>query len=206
MSAMHVLIPCKSLDAGKSRLSECLDAAARRALCERLLAQTIALALAASAPARIRVVTSDRDAAATAAARGIAALPDRRSGLKAALNNARHRVMADGAEAILTLPIDLPFATPDALAAAAARAADVVIGPDESDAGTNLLLLRGMACQRLTFAFGPRSHAAHLAAAQASGLSVETLRDPRIAFDIDSSAQYAAWRDRIARRDHSVAN
>ena len=80
----------------------------------------------------------------------------------------------------------------------------MVISPDESGTGTNLLL-RGTALWRLPFCFGPGSYAAHLDAAQASGLTVKTITDPRIAFDVDGPAQYATWRRPVASTAHSAA-
>jgi 2-phospho-L-lactate guanylyltransferase len=202
---MHVLIPCKNLDSGKSRLAECLNAAARRALCEQLLTQSVTLATALAAPAFVRVVTADCGAAAIAAAAGVAALPDSGGGLNAALELARAAVLRERADSIVVLPIDLPLATAGAVRQAVERACDVVICPDESGTGTNLLRLSRAALRHLPFRFGPGSYTAHLAAARESGLSVETVRDPRIAFDIDAPAHYAAWRARAARPAHSAA-
>jgi 2-phospho-L-lactate guanylyltransferase len=202
---MHVLIPCKSLDTGKSRLAECLDAAARRALCEHLLRQSLTCATAVVAPARIRIVTSDRKAAEIAARYDIPSLSDPGGGLNVALELGRGTLIAERADAILIWPIDLPFATPEAITKTTAFAGDAVIGPDESGTGTNLLLLRGAALQRLPFCFGPGSYAAHLTAAQASDLTIKTITDPRIAFDLDDPAQYATWRQRVARPNADAA-
>jgi len=195
---MHILIPCKALDKGKSRLAGCLDAAARHALCKELLARTLHQAARVSDVARIRVVTADEDALDIAARRGIAGLPDRGGGLNAALDSARTLLLADDAcrNGILILPIDLPLVTADVIERATAIAGDVVIGPDEHGSGTNLLLLRGTAMRILPFAFGPGSYPAHKAAARARGLTTAIVEDPRIAFDVDGPPQYAAWSSR----------
>jgi 2-phospho-L-lactate guanylyltransferase (CobY/MobA/RfbA family) len=42
--------------------------------------------------------------------------------------------------------------------------------------------------------YGPGSYAAHVAAARARGLTIETLKDWRLAFDVDGPAQYVTWR------------
>lgn len=192
---MHIVIPCRSLRGGKSRLMPCLNADGRRALCERLLVHSLEVAAGIVAPDRIRVVSGDADALAIVDRYGMIGLNDPGAGLNAALDTARTNLLAHdaGADAMLTLPIDLPFATADALTGAQAHAGDVVIGPDESGTGTNLLLLRGTALRRLPFCFGPDSYAVHLAAAQAHGLTATTFRDRRIAFDIDRPDQYLAW-------------
>ena len=192
---MHIVIPCRSLRGGKKRLVPCLDADGRRALCERLLVRTLELAAGMVASDRIRVVSGDADALAIVDRYGMIGLRDASAGLNAALDIARADLLAHdaGADALLALPIDLPYATADALAGAQAHAGEVVIGPDQSGTGTNMLLMRGAALRRLPFCFGPGSYAAHLAAARAHGLTATTFRDRRIAFDIDRPPHYLAW-------------
>ena len=68
---------------------------------------------------------------------------------------------------LLILPTDLPDASAEVLAQALAQPAEVVIAPDEKEAGTNLLLLRHAAVRHLPFAYGPGSYTAHQAAARA---------------------------------------
>ena len=203
---MHILIPCKNLDVGKSRLSECLDSRARREFCEQLLTRTLEHAAAVVAPARILVVTSDPEAAAIARRCSVAQAPDPGDGLNAALEDARAALLAKMAyeSAILILPIDLPFASPDAISKVLSCAGDIVIAPDESGTGTNVLLLRSLALRNLRFAYGPGSHAAHVAAARAGGLTIETFKDWRLAFDVDGPAQYATWRSWQEREHDTV--
>ena len=192
---MHIVIPCKNLFAGKSRLAPCLDTESRRAFCERLLIQTLGLAATLVMPDLIRVVTADTEVLAIAARYGAVGLRESNNGLNAALDTARANLLTEDtrADAMLIMPIDLPFATSDALAGALACRGDVVIGPDDSGTGTNLLLLRLAALRCLHFCFGPGSYTAHLSAARACGLKVSTFDDRRIAFDIDGPAQYLAW-------------
>jgi 2-phospho-L-lactate guanylyltransferase len=193
---MHILIPCKSLDDGKSRLSPCLDHDRRRALCEWLLTQTLERALRLEGPEHIRVVTADRRAIAIASRYGVGDLPDLGGGLNAALEDGRVALLSDLEDdaSLLILPIDLPYASFEALVQAVSHPADMVIAPDESGMGTNLLLLRRAALRRLAFAYGPGSYAAHHAAARALALTIETVKDRRIAFDLDEPEQYIAWR------------
>ncbi len=192
---MHILIPCKGLETGKSRLSACLGRNARRELCAQLLDQTLTRAVALAAPDHVHVVTPDPSVALLAQRHATATLPDRRLGLNAALNDARCALLASGSaiEALLILPIDLPFATADAIRAASSCRDDLVIAADEAGSGTNLMLLRGAALQELPFRYGPESYAAHIGAGRASGFSIHALRDWRLAFDIDDAAQYARW-------------
>jgi 2-phospho-L-lactate guanylyltransferase len=97
-------------------------------------------------------------------------------------------------ESLLILPIDLPYTTPDALVRFIAHQANIVIAPDESGSGTNLLLSRPAALRRLTFAYGAVSYGAHHASGRALALSIEAVIDPHIAFDLDKPEHYFAWR------------
>jgi 2-phospho-L-lactate guanylyltransferase len=199
---VYILIPCKSFDTGKSRLSESLDSFARREVCRELFIRTLNHATAVVAPAQIRIVTSDPDAIAIACRYSIAHIPDRGRGLNAALEDARDVLLAEikPDSAVQILPIDLPFASPDATSQILSCYGDAVLAPDEIGTGTNVLLLRQPALRRFRFAFGPGSYAAHVAGARVRGLRIETLRDRRLASDIDGPLQYAAWRSREERK------
>ena len=195
---MYILIPCKSLDNGKSRLSSCLDRDRRRALCEWLLAQTLARATTLEAAEHIRVVTADPQAMAIAIHYGVGVLHDPGGGLNAALEAGRAALLPamDRDGSLLILPTDLPDASAEVLAQALAQPAEVVIAPDEKEAGTNLLLLRHAAVRHLPFAYGPGSYTAHQAAARAFAHTIDIVKDRRIAFDLDEPEQYFAWQVR----------
>lgn len=202
---MHILIPCKNLDVGKSRLSECLSPVKRHEFCKRLLTQTLERAIALTAPANIRLVTADPEAAAMARQYSVEALADAGGGLNAALNDARSGIIAvESVSELLILPIDLPLATPDAVSQFLLYGGDIVIAPDEAGTGTNLLLLRAQALKAFRFAYGPGSFAAHAAWAQTGGLRLEAVPDRRLAFDVDGPAQYSAWQS-LQRRRHGAA-
>jgi 2-phospho-L-lactate guanylyltransferase len=191
---VHILIPCKSLDVGKSRLSECLAPAERREFCKWLLTQTLERTVALAASANIHVVTADPEVAAKARQYSVETLSDPGGGLNAALKNARAAILkTEPLSALLVLPIDLPLATPDVISEFISSAGDVVIAPDEGGTGTNLLLLRSPALKAFRFAYGPGSFVAHAVWAQADGLRIEVVRDGRLAFDVDGPAQYATW-------------
>jgi 2-phospho-L-lactate/phosphoenolpyruvate guanylyltransferase len=193
---MRVLIPCKSLQTGKSRLSVCLDGPARRDLCRQMLRHTFEYAVGAVAADNIRVLTSDTEAAMIARNYSIAAIADAGGGLNRALESARAALLAAGSidGGLLVLPIDLPFACAAAIREAGAQAADVVIAADQCRSGTNLLLLRGAALRCFAFRYGKDSYARHLQQARNSNLSVCEFDDWRLAFDVDNAQQYAAWR------------
>jgi 2-phospho-L-lactate guanylyltransferase len=139
-------------------------------------------------------VTSDADAGAIAARHAIPTSADA-SGLNAALANAREEIarLALRPQRLMILPVDLGYATAEALADAAKLEPDVVINPDEHGRGTNFLLLSPRA-ERFRFCFGEESFSQHCLQARAAGLSLGVLDDPRLARDIDEPEQYIKWR------------
>ncbi len=160
---MIILIPCKSLDQGKSRLSAALDAHARHALCEFFLCRTLAIARALAAPERIYVVSADPKVVEVADRYGASALADSSLDLNGALEEARAAIAARHAnlEGLLIMPIDLPLSSAESLSSVVAEPGDVVIVPDGSETGTNILLLRQSAAQTFQFRFGLNSYQAH---------------------------------------------
>jgi 2-phospho-L-lactate guanylyltransferase len=190
---MVILIPCKNLDRGKSRLGSCLTPRSRRALCEFFLCRTLDIATQAVTPGQVRLVTSDPRVETIARDYGVAVIPDRGGGLNAALENGRQHVLAEGCQAGLVLPIDLPLATPAEIGKVASAAGEVVIVPDEVRTGTNVLRLGSRAFRRFRFSFGVRSYAAHRAEARAGGFEALTVEAPNLAFDVDRPEQYRRW-------------
>jgi 2-phospho-L-lactate/phosphoenolpyruvate guanylyltransferase len=193
-----ILIPCKDLDRGKSRLAGCLTPRSRRALCEFFLCRTLDVATQAVTPRQVRVVTSDPRVETIARDYGVAVIPDRGGGLNAALENGRRHVLAQGGgksggHAGLVLPIDLPLATPAALGTVLSAPHEVVIVPDEAKTGTNVLRLGARVFSQFRFSFGARSYAAHCAEARAVGFEAVTVEAPNLAFDVDRPVQYRRW-------------
>lgn len=192
-----VLIPCKSLTEGKSRLAPVLSGEERAALCKRFLLDTLALACAVTRSEDIRVVSSDPDAVRLAADLGVSSLDDPDGDLNSALVRAVARtVVVDSPEErrdVLVLPIDLVFATPALLRRALAATGDVVLTPDRAGRGTNLLRVAGRTARAFRFQYGENSVPRHLAEAVRLDLRSEVLRDPDLGFDVDTPADYAAW-------------
>lgn len=189
-----ILIPCKDLGRGKSRLAACLSPRARRALCEFFLCHTLDVATAAVDPASVRVVTGDARVASIAGEYGVAAIPDGGADLNEALARGRERIAAEHSDcAAVILPTDLPLATPEALARVIVAQRETVIVPDEAGDGTNVLRLAPAALRAFRFAFGPQSYRQHCARARELGYVAAIVRDPRLMFDVDSPEQYRRW-------------
>ena len=150
----------------------------------------------------VLVASPDRDVLRRAADLGARTLRQRSRGLNAGLDDARADVVAGGAEAILVLPIDLPFVTSEAIDAILAPLADpaaaaglrptprsaapatiVVLVTDRHGTGTNVLALRPP--DIIDFAFGPGSRRAHRAAAEAAGATYVEVDGP-LTVDLDT--------------------
>ena len=111
------IIPVGTLEGAKTRLADTLDAEERHDLVEDLLARTVASALAVARLDDVLVISPDPEVLTKSAEIGARTLRQRTKGLNAGLAEARADVIAGGAEAILVLPIDLPFVTAEAVSA-----------------------------------------------------------------------------------------
>lgn len=147
----------------------------------------------------IYVVTADRDVAAMAEDAGIATLAESTAGLNEALAGAIQqlaRLRQDfSRRAILVLPTDLPRATPMALRAAIEKVADILLVPDHSEQGTNLLRLGPGIAQDFQFHFGPGSFTLHQAEASRLSITSHILREAGLSHDVDTPEDYASWQD-----------
>jgi 2-phospho-L-lactate guanylyltransferase len=189
------IIPVGSLEGAKSRLGGALDAEERHDLADRMLARTVAAALAVDSFADVVVISPDREVLRRAADLGARTVRQRTVGLNAGLTEARLDVVAGGADALIVLPIDLALITADAVAAVVAPMLSAGAGPtvvlvtDRHGTGTNALALRPP--RVIEFAFGPGSRRAHDEAAQAAGATYVEIEGP-LAFDIDTPADLVA--------------
>jgi 2-phospho-L-lactate guanylyltransferase len=191
------IIPVGTLEGAKTRLARTLDAEERHDLVEDLLARTVASARAVTRLDDVLVISPDPEVLARSAEMGARTLRQRTKGLNAGIAEARADVVAGGADAILVLPIDLPFVTPEAvsailepltdlsaeLTAAATTAGHVVLVTDRHGTGTNALALRPP--EVIDLAFGPGSRARHRAAADAAGATYTELGGP-LTVDLDT--------------------
>ena len=189
MTRIAAIIPVGTLEGAKTRLGEMLDAEERRDLVERLLARTVVTAVAVDRLDDVLVISPDREVLRRSAELGARTLRQRSRGLNRGLAEARADVVAGGAEAILVLPIDLPFVSVEAVRAVVAALvasgpAAVVLATDRHGSGTNALGLRPP--DVIDFAFGPGSRRAHRAAAEAAGATYTEIEGP-LTVDLDTA-------------------
>lgn len=190
-----ILVPCKSLALGKSRLSGLLSPEQREALCTRFLADTLRTAIEVGGAAGVKLISTDPAARAMAERLGIETYAQAWPGLNAALSGVCRRVLAvEDPGDLLVLPIDLPLATPDSLRKVLAAAGEIVLVPDRKNRGTNILLLRAGAWEDFPFAYGDDSFRVHCETAAARRRKLSVLRDEELAFDIDEPEDYLLWK------------
>jgi 2-phospho-L-lactate guanylyltransferase len=178
------IVPVKRRAQAKLRLSPGLAPGERVALTRAMLAAVLEALGGSRLVDEAVVVSEERD---TIPAR-IRVLPDPGRGLNAALDSARARIAAGGADEILVLPADLPLvavADVDAMIERGRRGGFALAG-DRAGTGTNALFLPARSAFR--FRFGADSRARHLAEAARAGLVPAVVESPGLAFDVDTPA------------------
>ena len=200
---IFAVLPVKTPQNAKQRLSGFLSAGQRETLARILYKQTLASLCQADGIDRVAVVTSDSEVAEHA----------RRSGTLVFDENEQvsHSVSADaaclraiqlGATTVLLVPIDVPLVTPadfSRLAAAARPArpagpkagsqARLIVVPSADGTGTNALARTPP--DVIESRFGPGSCRAHLDQALSKNIHSEILPLPGLMFDIDTPEDVA---------------
>ena len=202
---LRTIVPMKPLAEAKTRLWDDLPPLERQAVVLLMLERVAAAAVSATARGACVVVGGDEVVREVAEASGARWVPDDTAGLNAALWAAMQAAYADGAEAALFLPGDLPLITGDdvgALLVASDGYAATVCVRASSDGGTNALLQpAGTAFEPL---LGVRSFEKHCDAATTAGVALVTPDLPRVAFDLDTRADYEWAEQNVAGFARSV--
>ena len=179
-------VPVKEFAGAKQRLAPLLTPEQRRALAAAMVEDV--LAVLADAPlAGVMVNTVDPLATELARRFGARVVTDNaRDGHTGAVAAMARILAAEGREAMLTVPGDIPRVTASEIAAViAARrlAPSLTIVPAHDERGSNAVLCSPPLVMPLHF--GDDSFLPHLAAAGAVGIEPTILRLPGIALDID---------------------
>lgn len=182
------VIPIKSTDDCKSRLSPALDSEQRRTLVDAMFSQVLSAAREASAISKILLIGPPVDEAVD----GIEILPDPGKGLNPAVQYALDEVAARAPERVLIVFADLPGVSARELDMLAVAPADTVaIAPDRHETGTNAISLPLPAARDFVFAFGLDSFAKHQKEAHRLGLKVEIVFSHGLERDIDEPEDLA---------------
>lgn len=191
------IVPVKGLGVAKTRLSDTLDPANRRALVLAMLADVLMNLRRSDAIARVVVVTDDREARHRAVAEGAEVVPD-----DGALSHSQAALRGIAASAhpherVLLAPGDCPLLTVEDLdALLTVPMPPVVVVPDRHGTGTNALLLDPP--DVIEPAFGPGSAQRHLQTAADLGIQAISRVVPSLALDIDTADDLATLRARFA--------
>ncbi len=171
-----VLIPLRSLHAGKLRLGDAVDDAERAALIESMADSVIA----AAHDLDVLVVYEDSAVVPWAQERGARVLKPTRPGLNRAITEGRDHLRELGYGRAIVAHADLPYArdlrvmiTEDV----------ITIAPDRHGDGTNVMCLP--TSLDFSFAYGPGSFAAHCAIAADLGIEPRIIDAPDLAWDVD---------------------
>lgn len=188
---IHAIVPVKALTQAKSRLADLLTPDERGdlmlAMLRRVLHALLAFQSAAASISAVWVISADPRVMALASDLGARPLLDTAGDLNAALELGRAAAVRAGAEAMLVIMADVPLLTRadlEALTAALAGGAEVVIASDQAGSGTNAL---GLALpSTFPFRFGSDSWRQHIAVARARGQRVQIYTSPTLGLDVDT--------------------
>jgi 2-phospho-L-lactate/phosphoenolpyruvate guanylyltransferase len=204
------ILPVKRFARAKQRLGASVADELRLALAGAMVADVMSALSRTAALERTIVVTAEDSVADAARELGATVVADAlESSQSAAAAIGIERALADGVERALCVPGDCPALDPDELQALLAddrreRGHRVVVVPDRHGTGTNALLLSPPTA--IAPSFGPGSCERHLALARASGAAGRVARPSSLLLDVDTGADLAALRERLAGQDALAAH
>lgn len=184
------ILPFRSIDSAKSRMSTMLSEAERREFSARLLERTLLALGHATSVGNVILVSPDPLARALARSGGHEALDDAGADLNAAITLGLNQATRNGAAAVLILPVDLAEISAvhiDALVGGWSGAQPGVLA--SPDGGTSALLVP--LPRDFTPQFGANSAAAHRTELSRGGAEVEALVSP-LAADLDTPRELLA--------------
>jgi 2-phospho-L-lactate guanylyltransferase len=179
-------VPVKDFSQAKQRLASVLSQSERSLLAEAMVQDVLDAVQAASGLAGIAILTVDPVARQLAHRRGLRVIHDcATEGHTRVANAAMKRLRAEGADAVLMLPGDVPLLTPLEVEAVLAMAPyeQFTIVPSHDHGGSNAILCSPPG--NIPLRYGLDSFQCHLRAAQARGITPAVIELPGIAQDID---------------------
>lgn len=180
-----ILIPVKRFALAKLRLSDQLEAAERLSLGTSMLRDV----LSATSKWQMRfVVTDDPQAAGLGREFGCGLVADPGQGLNSAIRAGTKVAVAAGCDKLLVLPCDVPLVATSDITKLFSLKQTVAIAASR-DGGTNALMQGPPGV--IEPAFGPRSAAAHQAAAKRAGVTCTRMTLSSLELDIDTYSDLA---------------
>ncbi|SDT23498.1 2-phospho-L-lactate guanylyltransferase [Bradyrhizobium canariense] len=195
MENLGILIPCKALTRGKSRLASVLSDESRHQLCRSFLLRSLELARSIIIPDHIGIVSDDPEVLSIGQSCGALSVLDTGNGLNKALEDGRLDLLKARpcVKRLLVMPIDLPLCTSSAVKAFAKNSEDVALAADRSGVGTNMICLSPKALNKFSFRYGNNSLASHRQEAADQRLSMSIVDEFYLGFDIDEPDHYKRW-------------
>ena len=207
------ILPVKRFSEAKQRLGQSVADPLRRDLARAMVGDVLSALRDCAALERTIVVTCEESVAAAARYLGAIVVPDAaEAGQSAAVAAGIERAVAEGFTRALCIPGDCPALDPGEVAAllsieqreaespagvvGAGPRGEVVIVPDRHGIGTNGLLLTPPGA--ISPSFGPDSCERHIGLARDAGVACRVERVPSLLLDIDTGADLAALRERLA--------
>jgi 2-phospho-L-lactate guanylyltransferase len=194
-SDIWAIVPVKELDGAKQRLAPLLTPAQRSALAGIMAGEVLQTIAAVRGLAGILVVTLDEQIAAGARSLGARIVGDgARDGHTGSVTAAARLLVGEGRAGMITMPGDIPAATPsevEAVLAAHGKAPAFTIAPAHDDLGSNAIVMTPP--DAVPLRFGEDSFFPHLDAARRCGIEPVVVRQPGIAMDIDHPADLASF-------------
>jgi 2-phospho-L-lactate guanylyltransferase len=175
--ATAVLVPVKAFHKAKGRLAGALNEPERAELSRRMATTVVR----AAAPLPVFVVCDDDDVSAWAQAEGATVLWRPGHGLNGAVTDGVAELARLGFGAAIVAHGDLPHAR---TLLVVADFDGITLVPDRRDDGTNVVAVPTGA--GFGFSYGPGSFARHRDEAERLGLPHRVVREPRLAWDVDS--------------------
>jgi 2-phospho-L-lactate/phosphoenolpyruvate guanylyltransferase len=203
------ILPVKSFSRAKQRLGASVADQLRLELARAMVADVLLALAQTSSIERTIVVTREDSVAQAASELGASVIVDElEAGQSAAATLGVQHALAQGFARVLCVPGDCPALDPaelDALLATsdAAGAPLVTILPDRHGTGTNGLLLSPP--DAIAPSFGPDSRERHGELAREAGIVARVEPLPSLLLDIDTGADLAALRERLAGHSERAA-
>jgi 2-phospho-L-lactate/phosphoenolpyruvate guanylyltransferase len=186
------ILPIKSFDDAKQRLSAELDPTPRRSLVEAMFSDVLVALRRAKRVDEVLVVSADNVAQRIAGGYDAMVVADQDEGHNQAAIRGAARALELGVERVLMIPGDCPLLSPielDELLSRPVSSPSMLVVPDRHGTGTNALVITPPGA--LEPSFGPGSHQRHHDNAAAAGVHVETIEVPSLALDIDTPEDLA---------------
>jgi 2-phospho-L-lactate/phosphoenolpyruvate guanylyltransferase len=197
------VVPIKTLNAAKQRLSGALATGARQSLAQAMFSDVLAALRRSQRVEAIAVVTADVVASAVAHGERVTVLPDdRQAGQSAAALIGVRYAVAAGFERVVLVPGDTPLLDAveldELLDRCEADELAVAVVPDRHGTGTNALVLEPP--NALEPSFGPGSFNRHMNHATGAGLTHRAEPVASLAHDVDTPEDLAALADALEGR------